>query len=201
MGALEKVMFPYTFFSPAFYHMQFTVEPDSGAWLQKGLSKSKSLSLPNGHNITWQLSYCHTWSFTKVWIISCCGTQLSSLHLNVPAFECCCCRLYVTLVQHFEVLQSIQCDIRKHLINTFKMNLVVLKMMISDSATQPTLFSCVGSINCLKFFCIAMATLILQQPLTTVHRNAFTFQASCIPLLRIRTLPPAMKRTPNSHYI
>lgn len=55
------------------------------------------------------------------------------------------------------------------------MNLVALKMMISDSAIQPTLFSYGGSISCLNFFCIAMVTLILQQPFTTGHRNAFTF--------------------------
>lgn len=43
--------------------------------------------------------------------------------------------------QHFEVLQIIQCDIGKHFINAFKMNLLMLKMMIADSATQTTLFS------------------------------------------------------------
>lgn len=59
------------------------------------------------------------------------------------------------------------------------MNLLVLKMMTADSATQPTLFSHAPSINCLKFFCIAMATVILQQPLKTAHRKAFIFQASC----------------------
>lgn len=81
--------------------------------------------------------------------------------------------------QHFEALQSTQCHIRKHLINAFKMSLLVLKMMIADSATQPTLFSHAWSINCLKFFCIAMATLILQQSLKAAHRKAFIFQASC----------------------
>lgn len=60
------------------------------------------------------------------------------------------------------------------------MNLVVLKMMISDSTTQPTLFSCVGSISCLKLFSIAMATLSLQQLLTMLHKNAFTLQGICI---------------------
>lgn len=118
--------------------------------------------------------------FTNITIILCWVSQLSSLHLNVPAFEHCCTRLYITLARCFEGLGNIQCDIRTHLINAFEMNLVVLKMMISDSTTQPALFSCIGSISCLKLFSIAMATLTLWQPLTMLHKNAFTLQGICI---------------------
>lgn len=78
----------------------------------------------------------------------------------------------------------------KRLINAFKMKLVVLKMVISDSATQPTLFSFVGSISCLKFFLYCYGNPHSPAASYNSTQNAFTFQASCIPLLRTGALPP-----------
>lgn len=118
----------------------------------------------------------------------------------IAPFQCACLweLLYQTaryLVQSFEGLWNSQCDIRAHLINAFEFNLAMLRM-ISDSTPQPTAFSCVGSISCLKLFSIAMATLTLQQPLTRLHRNAFIFQAGCALLSRSGAFS-LMKHTSN----
>lgn len=190
--------FPYKFICCFFFFQPPITCSLQWCLTAKRLSKSQSLSLLNGHSITRRLSFCHTWSFTEASIILCCSTQLSSLHFSVPVSECCCTRQCVTLEQYFEGLCNSQCDIRKHLINAVEFNLAMLRM-ISDSSPRHTPFSCVGSISCLKLFSIAMATLTLQQPLSRLHRNAYTFQAGCVPLSRSGAFS-LMKHTSNPNY-